>query len=77
MAAHRLRTSWADRLVAIPSRSEMASTSGGNEAPQGQPHLAKQDLSTLVSARDKENEGGREIRVARARPISSSFLKDC
>ena len=41
---------------------------GGGETTGGQPHLAKQDLSTLVRARasEREREGGREKGVGGA-----------
>lgn len=38
------------RSVVLEGRSEMATSSGTNETAVGQPHLAKQDLGTLVSA---------------------------
>ena len=34
---------------------------GGGETTGGQPHLAKQDLSTLVRARVSERERGRAV----------------
>ena len=43
-------TTWV-RALEIVARSKMA-TSGGTEPAVGQPHLAKQDLSTLVSVHE-------------------------
>ena len=44
--------SFQGRSLEVKIPGEMAAPSGSNEATVGQPHLAKQDLSTLVSAHD-------------------------
>ena len=54
------------------ARSEMATSSGGGETALGQPHLAKQDLSTLVSVRWEREVVCKEMGGAR---VSSSFTE--